>query len=142
MSLPIIHVAAAAIIDAEGRVLLAQRPEGKEMAGMWEFPGGKIEPGETPEAAMIREIKEEIGLDICSHCFAPLSFVSHAYARFHLVMYLFAVNRFEGIPTPKEGQQLTWKRPQQMRQLAMPAADKPLIDVVADYVSARGVLGG
>lgn len=140
MSLPIIQVSAAAILDADGRVLLAKRPEGKAMAGMWEFPGGKIEPGETPEAALIREIKEELDIKICEHCFAPISFVSHAYERFHLVMYLFVVNRYEGMPHAKEGQELCWKRPEHLRNIAMPPADLPLIDPLAQYVAARGVL--
>lgn len=138
--LPMMHVSAAALLDADGRVLMAKRPEGKAMAGMWEFPGGKVEMGETPEAAMIREIREELGVEICPHCFAPVGFVSHAYEQFHLVMYLFAVNRYEGIPQAKEGQELTWKRPEHLRKMALPAADIPLIEPLAHYVAARGVL--
>lgn len=138
--LPVVQVSAAAILDADGRVLLAQRPEGKAMAGLWEFPGGKIEAQETPEAAMIREIKEELGVQICEHCFAPLSFVSHAYERFHLVMFLFVVNRYEGVIQANEHQALSWKHPRDLHNIAMPPADLPLIAPLQEYVNARGVL--
>lgn len=126
-------VSAVALIDADGRVLLAQRPEGKAMAGMWEFPGGKIEPGETPEAAIIREIKEELGVDLCDSCISPLTFVSHTYDDFHLLMMLYICRNWEGIPQSLEGQALTWKRPQDMHALPMPPADKPLVAALRDF---------
>lgn len=125
-------VSAIALIDPEGRVLLAQRPEGKAMAGMWEFPGGKVEEGETPEAAIQREMKEELGIELCDRCFAPLTFVSHTYETFHLNMLLYVARRWEGIPTPLEGQKLTWKRPQEMRDMPMPPADLPLVAALID----------
>ena len=125
--MPTILVVAGALIDTDGRVLVAQRPEGKHMAGMWEFPGGKIDAGETPEAALIRELREELGVELCTHCFAPLQFVSHAYEKFHLLMLLYICRKWEGIPTSREGQNLAWKRPRELRALAMPPADVPLI---------------
>ncbi|MFZ4126010.1 MAG: (deoxy)nucleoside triphosphate pyrophosphohydrolase [Rickettsiales bacterium] len=131
-----ITVVAIALIDADGRVLLAQRPEGKSMAGMWEFPGGKLELGETPEAAIRREIKEELNVELCAHCFAPLTFVSHAYADFHLIMLLYIAHKWEGIPTPTEGQTLTWKRPREMRELPMPPADVPLVSALEDHLAS------
>ena len=140
MSLPTIFVTAAAIVDADGRVLLAQRPEGKSLAGMWEFPGGKVEAGETPEAALIRELNEELGITICETCMNPLGFASHSYERFHLIMLLYVVQRYEGIPSSREGQALTWKRPREMRNMAMPPADIPLIPVLENYVGSRGGL--
>ena len=106
----IVLVSAVALIDPEGRVLLAQRPEGKSMAGLWEFPGGKVEPGERPEQALIRELKEELGIDTWQSCLAPLTFASHSYPDFHLLMPLFACRRWQGIPTPREGQNLAWVR--------------------------------
>jgi 8-oxo-dGTP diphosphatase len=127
-------VSAVALVDADGRVLLAQRPQGKSLAGMWEFPGGKVEPGETPEAALMREIQEELGIELCAHCFTPLTFVSHAYEQFHLLMLLYVAHRWEGIPQSREGQALTWKRPAQMRMMSMPPADLPLIPVLEDYL--------
>lgn len=140
MALPTIFVSAAAVIDADGRVLLAQRPEGKSLAGMWEFPGGKVEPGETPEAALIRELNEELGIEICETCMSPLGFASHSYERFHLIMLLYVVQRFEGIPASREGQALAWKRPRELRHMAMPPADIPLIPMLENYVGARGTL--
>lgn len=129
-----VFVAAMALVDADGRVLLAQRPEGKSMAGMWEFPGGKVEPGETPEACIQREMKEELGVTLCDQCFAPVTFVSHAYENFHLLMLLYIARRWEGIPSPLEGQQLTWKRPGEMQQLPMPPADIPLVAALRDLL--------
>ena len=130
-------VAAVALVDADGRVLLNQRPEGKHLAGMWEYPGGKVEPGELPEAALRREIREELGVELCARCFAPLGFVSHAYEQFHLLMLLYVAHRWEGIPQGKEGQALTWKRPAEMRAMPMPPADIPLIHVLEEYLANR-----
>ena len=127
-------VSAVALIDPEGRVLLAQRPEGKSLAGLWEFPGGKVEPGETPEAALIRELKEELGIDTWKSCLAPLTFASHTYDDFHLLMPLFACRRWEGIAAPLEGQNLAWVRPQNLRDYPMPAADLPLIPILRDWL--------
>jgi 8-oxo-dGTP diphosphatase len=127
-------VAAVALVDADGRVLLAQRPEGKSMAGLWEFPGGKIEQGETPEAALIRELQEELGIDTWASCLAPLSFASHAYADFHLLMPLFICRKWQGQPQSREGQALKWVRPADLRNYPMPAADLPLIPVLRDWL--------
>ncbi|MEM1375182.1 MAG: (deoxy)nucleoside triphosphate pyrophosphohydrolase [Pseudomonadota bacterium] len=123
----VVLVSAVALIDVDGRVLLAQRPEGKSMAGLWEFPGGKVESGETPEAALIRELHEELGIGTWQSCLAPLTFASHAYDDFHLLMPLFACRKWEGIPQSKEGQRLKWVRGAQLRDYPMPAADIPLI---------------
>ncbi|MDQ1900766.1 8-oxo-dGTP diphosphatase MutT [Paracoccus sp. WLY502] len=123
-------VAAVALIDADGRVLLAQRPEGKSMAGLWEFPGGKVEPGETPEAALIRELHEELGIDTWTSCLAPLTFASHSYPDFHLLMPVFACRRWQGIARPQEGQQLAWVRAKDLRDYPMPPADVPLIPML------------
>ncbi|MBK4214760.1 8-oxo-dGTP diphosphatase MutT [Paracoccus caeni] len=120
-------VAAVALIDPDGRVLLAQRPEGKSMAGLWEFPGGKVEPGETPEAALIRELHEELGIDTWTSCLAPLTFASHSYDDFHLLMPVYACRKWQGIVTPQEGQKLAWVRANDLRNYPMPAADIPLI---------------
>ena len=120
-------VAACALVDADGRVLITQRPEGKSMAGLWEFPGGKVEPGETPEQALVRELKEEIGVETKTACLAPLTFASHAYPDFHLLMPLYVCRRWEGIVSPREGQQLTWVRPNRLRDYKMPPADEPLV---------------
>lgn len=130
----VVLVSAVALIDPDGRVLMAQRPAGKSMAGLWEFPGGKVEPGETPEAALIRELHEELGIDTWSSCLAPLTFASHAYESFHLLMPLFACRKWQGIPTPREGQVLKWVRPDQMRDLPMPPADLPLIPILRDWL--------
>ena len=127
-------VSAVALIDADGRVLLAQRPEGKSMAGLWEFPGGKVEPGETPEAALIRELHEELGIDTWQSCLAPLTFASHSYDDFHLLMPLYACRKWEGTPRPKEGQKLAWVRPNALRDYPMPAADLPLIPILRDWL--------
>ena len=130
----IVLVAAVALIDVDGRVLLAQRPEGKSMAGLWEFPGGKIEEGETPEAALIRELHEELGIGTWASCLAPLTFASHAYDDFHLLMPLFACRKWQGQPTAREGQVLKWVRPREMRDYAMPPADLPLIPILRDWL--------
>ena len=127
-------VSAVALIDAEGRVLLAQRPEGKSMAGLWEFPGGKVEPGETPEAALVRELKEELGIDTWSSCLAPLTFASHSYEDFHLLMPLFACRKWEGIVSAQEGQNLAWVRANRLRDYDMPPADVPLIPILRDWL--------
>ena len=127
-------VAAAALIDTEGRVLLAQRPPGKSLAGLWEFPGGKVEEGESPEVALIRELREELGIDTWQSCLAPLTFASHAYENFHLLMPLFACRRWQGIPQPREGQVLAWVRPAAMRDYPMPPADLPLIPILRDWL--------
>lgn len=129
--LPQVLVAAAALVDGDGRVLLAQRPPGKSLAGLWEFPGGKVEPGETPERALIRELSEELGLLIEHSCLAPIGFASHAYEKFHLLMLLYACRRWEGTATGQEGQHLIWRRPHEMFSLPMPPADLPLIGVIA-----------
>lgn len=123
-------VAAVALIDPDGRVLLAQRPEGKAMAGLWEFPGGKVEPGETPEAALIRELDEELGIETWGSCLAPLTFASHSYEHFHLLMPVFACRRWNGTAQPREGQSLAWVRAADLRNYPMPEADIPLIPVL------------
>lgn len=127
-------VSAVALIDIDGRVLLAQRPEGKSMTGLWEFPGGKVEPGETPEHALIRELQEELGIDTWASCLAPLTFASHSYDNFHLLMPLFACRKWHGTPQPKEGQNLKWVRAKDLREYPMPAADLPLIPVLRDWL--------
>ena len=120
-------VVACALIDADKRVLIAQRPEGKSMAGLWEFPGGKVEPGERPETTLIRELKEEIGIDVSEPCLAPLTFASHAYETFHLLMPLYVCRRWEGLAVAREGQRLAWARANRLRDYPMPPADIPLI---------------
>ncbi len=127
-------VSAVALIDVDGRVLLAQRPEGKSMAGLWEFPGGKVEQGETPEAALIRELDEELGINTWSSCLAPLTFASHSYTDFHLLMPLFACRKWEGTPTSREGQALKWVRAKDLRNYPMPEADIPLIPILRDWL--------
>ncbi len=131
---PIVLVAAVALIDADGRVLLTRRPEGKSMAGLWEFPGGKVKAGETPEAALAREIKEELGVELCEGCLSPFSFASHRYADFHLLMPLYLCRKWDGIPAPREGQELKWLRPNRMAGMAMPPADAPLVAMLRDYL--------
>ena len=130
----VVLVSAVALIDVDGRVLLAQRSEGKSMAGLWEFPGGKVEIGETPEAALLRELDEELGIYTWQSCLAPLTFASHSYETFHLLMPLFACRKWEGQPRSKEGQALKWVRPDQLRSYPMPAADIPLIPVLRDWL--------
>lgn len=127
-------VSAVALIDPDGRILLAQRPEGKSMAGLWEFPGGKVEAGETPEVALIRELQEELGIDTWSSCLAPLTFASHSYPDFHLLMPLFACRKWKGQPVAREGQVLKWVRAAQLRDYPMPPADIPLIPVLRDWL--------
>lgn len=127
-------VAAVALIDPDGRVLLAQRPDGKSMAGMWEFPGGKVEPGETPEAALIRELHEELGIETWNSCLAPLTFASHAYDGFHLLMPLYACRKWQGIARPQEGQRLAWARARDLRSYPMPPADIPLIPMLQSWL--------
>lgn len=131
---PILLVVACALVDPDGRVLVAQRPAGKAMAGLWEFPGGKLQPGETPEAALIRELAEELGVSTHESCLAPLTFASHAYEDFHLLMPLFVCRRWQGDPVAKEHQALRWIRPQRLRELPMPPADLPLIAPLCDLL--------
>ncbi|MEL6293136.1 MAG: (deoxy)nucleoside triphosphate pyrophosphohydrolase [Pseudomonadota bacterium] len=130
----VVLVSAVALIDPDGRVLLAQRPEGKSMAGLWEFPGGKVEADETPEAALIRELDEELGIGTWESCLAPLTFASHSYDHFHLLMPLFVCRKWEGTPTSREGQKLAWVRPNALRDYPMPAADIPLIPILRDWL--------
>lgn len=132
--LPRLLVAAAALVDIDGRVLLAQRPEGKSLAGLWEFPGGKIKDGETPEAALVRELKEELAIDITESCLAPFTFASHAYETFHLFMPLYLCRVWKGTPAPVEGQALKWVRPLDMRHYPMPPADTPLVAMLRDWL--------
>jgi 8-oxo-dGTP diphosphatase len=127
LTLNLLLVAAAALIDADGRVLITRRPEGKPMAGLWEFPGGKVEPGETPEKTLIRELKEELDIDTSASCLAPLTFASHGYPEFHLLMPLYVCRKWQGIVRPTEGQATKWVRARDLRGYAMPPADLPLI---------------
>ena len=130
----IVLVAAVALIDRDGRVLLAQRPEGKSMAGLWEFPGGKVEPGETPEAALMRELREELGIDTWASCLAPLTFASHSYEDFHLLMPLFICRKWQGQPHGHEGQALKWAFARDLNKFPMPPADLPLIPILRDWL--------
>ena len=127
MSVKLVLVAACALVDTDGRVLIAQRPAGRPMAGLWEFPGGKVEVGERPEQSLIRELKEELGIVVNEACLAPLTFASHSYSDFHLLMPLYVCRRWEGIAMPREGQNLAWVRPNRLREYEMPPADAPLI---------------
>ena len=133
-TLPILTVVAVILVDADGRILLARRPEGKSMAGLWEFPGGKIGEGESPEAALIRELKEELGIDVRANCLAPFSFASHAYDKFHLLMPVYVCRRWEGEIRAKEGQLITWARLKELKSYAMPPADAPLIPLLFDLL--------
>ncbi|MFT4159703.1 (deoxy)nucleoside triphosphate pyrophosphohydrolase [Shinella sp.] len=130
----ILLVAACALVDADGRILLAQRPEGKQLAGLWEFPGGKVEPGETPEETLIRELDEELGIATKIPCLAPLTFASHTYDDFHLLMPLYVCRRFEGTARGREGQAIKWVRPRALRDYPMPPADEPLIPFLMDLL--------
>ncbi len=132
--LPVVLVAAVVLVDADGRVLIAQRPEGKSMAGLWEFPGGKVHEGETPEAALIRELKEELAVDVKEACLAPFSFASHRYETFHLLMPLYVCRRWDGSPAPQEGQAVKWVKPSKLADYPMPPADKPLVAIVRDFL--------
>ena len=132
--LPIVLIAAVALFDKDGRVLIAKRPEGKSMAGLWEFPGGKVEAGETPEQALIRELQEELAVDTVESCLAPFTFASHAYHDFHLLMPLYVCRVWEGTVTPKEGQVLKWVRPLQLKEYPMPPADVPLVAMLRDLL--------
>ena len=133
-SLPTVLVAAAALIDADGRVLIAKRPEGKAMAGLWEFPGGKVHEGELPETALVREMDEELGLDITETCLAPFAFASHAYDDFHLLMPLYVCRRWSGTVQPLEHEAVEWVRPVRMRNYDMPPADVPLVALIRDFL--------
>ncbi len=128
----VLYVVACALLDADGRILLTRRPEGKPMAGLWEFPGGKIEPGETPEQAAIRELREELSVEPCERCLHPFAFVSHPYDDFHIVMPLFVCRTWDGFPQPNEGQELAWVRKEKLRSYPMPAADLPLAAELRD----------
>ena len=129
-----ILVSAVALIDQDGRILIAKRPDGKSMAGLWEFPGGKVELGETPEQALVRELSEELGIKTWNSCLAPLTFASHAYEDFHLLMPLFACRKWEGIVIPKEEQELKWVYSSELKNYPMPPADKPLIPILRDWI--------
>ena len=130
----IVLVAAVALIDADGRVLIAKRPEGKALAGLWEFPGGKVEQGETPEAALIRELKEELAIDVTVGCLAPLAFASHAYETFHLLMPLYVCRVWGGTVSSNEGQEIVWVRANRLSTYPMPPADEPLVAILRDWL--------
>ncbi|MEX2010024.1 MAG: (deoxy)nucleoside triphosphate pyrophosphohydrolase [Dongiaceae bacterium] len=133
-ALPLVLVAAVALVDVDGRVLLARRPEGKTMAGLWEFPGGKVHEGETPEAALIRELREELAIDVAASCLAPFTFASHRYADFHLLMPLYVCRVWQGQVAPLEGQELAWVRPARLADYPMPPADEPLVAFLRDFL--------
>ncbi|MDQ8699909.1 8-oxo-dGTP diphosphatase MutT [Hyphomicrobium sp. LHD-15] len=134
MTKPILLVAAAALVDSDNRVLISKRPEGKSLSGLWEFPGGKVDAGETPEAALIRELKEELAIEVCETCLAPFTFASHAYRDFHLLMPLYLCRNWEGEITPQEGQEVTWVRAKRLADYPMPPADAPLIPWLRDLL--------
>jgi 8-oxo-dGTP diphosphatase len=131
---PVLLVAAVALVDADGRVLIAQRPPGKSMAGLWEFPGGKVHEGESPEAALVRELKEELGIDTSESCLAPFTFASHRYDGFHLLMPLYVCRVWQGTARPLEGQQLAWARVDRLKDYPMPPADVPLVSMLRDLL--------
>jgi 8-oxo-dGTP diphosphatase len=133
-NLRLVLVSAVALVDADGRVLLAQRPAGKPLAGLWEFPGGKVNPGETPEIALIRELGEELGIDVAASCLAPFTFASYTYPDFHLLMPLYICRKWSGIPTAREGQRLAWVRPARLGDYPMPPADPPLVAMLRDLL--------
>ncbi|APT33667.1 MULTISPECIES: (deoxy)nucleoside triphosphate pyrophosphohydrolase [Methylobacterium] len=135
-ALRLLLVVAVALVDVDGRVLVSERPAGKQLAGLWEFPGGKVEPGERPEQTLIRELAEELGIRVEEPCLAPLTFASHAYPDFHLLMPLYVCRRWTGTPRPMEGQALKWVRPKALRDLAMPPADAPLIPFLVDLLGS------
>ena len=137
-SVKLLLVAACALVDADGRVLIARRPAGKEMAGLWEFPGGKVDPGERPELTLIRELKEELGIDVQEACLAPLTFASHTYEAFQLLMPLWICRKWNGEPKALEGQELAWVRPNRLRDYPMPPADEPLIPHLIDLIGSPG----
>ena len=130
----VVLVSAVALLDKDNRVLLAQRPKGKSMEGLWEFPGGKVEPGESPEGALVRELHEELGIETWNSCLAPLTFASHSYDDFHLLMPLFACRKWNGIVSPREGQALAWVHAEKLKDYPMPAADIPLIPMLRDWL--------
>jgi 8-oxo-dGTP diphosphatase len=130
----IVLVAAVALVDADGRVLLAERPAGKSMAGLWEFPGGKVNAGETPEAALVRELAEELGIDVTTSCLAPFTFASYSYPDFHLLMPLYVCRKWSGVPVAREGQRLAWVRPARLADYPMPPADEPLVALLRDLL--------
>ena len=133
-NLRLVLVSAVALVDADGRVLLAQRPAGKPLAGLWEFPGGKVNPGETPEIALIRELGEELGIDVAASCLAPFTFASYTYPDFHLLMPLYICRKWSGIPIAREGQRLAWVRPDRIGDYPMPPADPPLVAMLRDLL--------
>ena len=130
----VVLVSAVALLDKDNRILLAQRPKGKSMEGLWEFPGGKVEPGESPEGALVRELHEELGIETWNSCLAPLTFASHSYNDFHLLMPLFACRKWNGIVSPREGQALAWVHAEKLKDYPMPAADIPLIPILRDWL--------
>jgi len=132
--LPVVLVSAVALVDGDGRVLLSRRPEGKTMSGLWEFPGGKVKDGETPEQALIRELAEELAIDVAGNCLVPLTFASHAYKEFHLLMPLFLCRVWKGVVSHCEGQELAWVTLHQIRDYAMPPADEPLVAILCDFL--------
>ena len=137
----VVLVAACALVDVDGRVLITRRPEGKTLAGLWEFPGGKVEAGELPEQSLIRELREELGIDVNVACLAPLTFASHSYSDFHLLMPLWICRRWEGVVTAKENQELAWVRPQRLKEYKMPPADEPLIPHLIELLTVPKVIG-
>jgi 8-oxo-dGTP diphosphatase len=138
----VVLVAACALVDVDGRVLITRRPEGKTLAGLWEFPGGKVEAGELPEQSLIRELREELGIDVNVACLAPLTFASHSYSDFHLLMPLWVCRRWEGIVTAKENQELAWVWPQRLKDYDMPPADEPLIPHLIELLAVTAAQGG